>query len=120
MIQKSKRLEFGKPKKKAMYGTSATPAKKKKKKAMYGKTPKVMRDAGMRSVKTGMDNNPEETKADFLPTSVQKDIAKNKGKKTGMKAGYGMSPGKVKMKAGKSPMKAKSGKSPMKDRRKKK
>ena len=114
MIQKSKRLEFGKPKKKAMYGTSATPAKKKKK-ATYGKTPK-MKNAGMRSVKTGMDNNPEETKADFLPTSVQKDIAKNKGKK----AGYGMSPGKVKMKAGKSPMKAKSGKSPMKDRRKKK
>lgn len=101
MIQKSKKLEFGKPKKKATYGKSPKPK---------------MRNAGMRSVKAGMDNNPEETKADFLPTSVQKDIAKNKGKK----AGYGMSPGKVKMKAGKSPMKAKSGKSPMKDRRKKK
>ena len=105
MIQKSNKLEFGKP----------------KKKATYGKTPKLkMKSAGMRSVKAGMDNNPEETKADFLPTSVQKDIAKNKGKKTGMKAGYGMSPGKVKGKAGKSPMKAKSGKSPMKDRRNKK
>ena len=100
MIQKSKRLEFGKP----------------KKKATYGGTKKKMKNAGMRSVEAGMDNNPKETKADFLPADVQRDIAKKKGKK----AGYGMSPGKIMAKAGKSPMKAKNAKSPMKDRRKKK
>lgn len=111
MIQKSKRLEFGKPKKKAMYGTTPT----KKKKAMYGKTPKKMTAGGM--------GKPDyiDIDGDGNKTEPMKQAAKDKKNPKGMKAGYGMSPGKkVKMKAGKSPMKAKSGKSPMKDRRKKK